>query len=138
MTNQTGIFTVQFDATPSVSPLDSVMALSSGAQTAYNGFACLARFSTTGNIDARNGGSYVADNVIPYSANVTYTFRLAVDVPAHTYSVYVTEAGGAEQTVGTDFAFRTEQNTVTNLDHWSVTVDATSAGTNTVCNFRFP
>ena len=135
-TNQTGTFSVQFEGTPAVAPLDTVMALSSGAQTAYSGFACLVRFNVDGNIDARNGGAYEAAAEIPYSANVKYTFRLVINIPAHTYSAFVTPAGEAEQTIGTDFAFRTDQNTVVNLDHWGVTVDAASAGTNTVCNFK--
>jgi len=116
--------------------LDAIMALSSGAQTAYSGFACLVRFNATGYIDARNGGAYEAVSVIPYSPDVTYTFRLVVNIPTHTYSVFVTPAGDVEQTVATDFAFRTEQASVARLDHWGVTVDAASAGTNTVCNFK--
>jgi hypothetical protein len=47
----------------------------------------------------------------------------------------VTPAGGSEQTVGTNFAFRTEQNTVTSLDHWGALVSSTSSGTLKVCNF---
>ena len=138
MTNQTGTFQVEFEATPSEAPIDSVMALSSGAGGAFTSFACLARFwETESIIQARNGGDYSADNVIPYEANVKYKFRMDVNIPAHTYSVYVTSAGGAEQTVGKDFAFRTDQSTVTNLDNWAVIVDSTSGtGTNTVCNFK--
>jgi parallel beta-helix repeat protein len=132
---QTGSFTAEFDATPTASPIDSVVGLSRGAQTAYAGFATLARFSPTGNIDARNGGAYAATSTIPYSANVTYHFRLVVNVPAHTYSVFVTPAGGAERTVGTNFAFRTEQNTVTTLDWWGTVVNASTPGSTTVCNF---
>jgi hypothetical protein len=126
LADQTGTFSVEFEATPSESPIDSVMALSSGPQTTYPGFACLARFSTTGNIDARNGGAYAADNEIPYSANLKYKFRLVMDIAAHTYSIFVTSPDGIEQTVGTDFAFRAEQNTVANLNNWGVTVDAAS------------
>ena len=143
MADQTGTFTVEFDATPTLVPIDSVMALSAGAGTAFSSFGCLARFyqgdsnttpPTAPRIDARNGSGYAADNVIPYSANVTYHFRMVVNIPAHTYSVYVTLAGGTELTVGSNYAFRTEQNTVTHLDHWGVIVDV-AAGTNTVCNF---
>src|SRR5262245_61354645 len=57
---QTGSFTAEFDATPSASPIDSVVGMSRGAQTAYTGFATLARFNPSGNIDARNGGAYAA------------------------------------------------------------------------------
>src|SRR5215470_10095370 len=132
---QTGSFTAEFDATPSASPIDSVVGPSLGAQTAYTGFAVLARFSPTGNIDARNGGAYAAASTIPFSANVTYHFRLVVNVPAHTYSVFVRPAGGSELTVGTNFAFRTEQNTVTSLDWWGTVVNASTPGSTTVCNF---
>jgi endo-1,4-beta-D-glucanase Y len=133
--SQNGAVTAEFDATPSVSPINSVIGLSRGAQNAYAGFGALARFNPSGAIDARNGGAYAAASTIPYSANVSYHFRLVVNVPAHTYSVYVTPAGGAELTVGTNFAFRTEQNTVTSLDWWGVYVNSTPVGSTTVCNF---
>ncbi|HKQ72657.1 MAG TPA: polysaccharide lyase 6 family protein [Blastocatellia bacterium] len=132
---QTGTFTAEFDATPTASPIDSVVGLSRGAQTAYTGFATLARFNPTGSIDARNGGAYAAASNIPYSANVTYHFRMAVNAPARTYSVFVRPAGGSELTVGTNFAFRTEQNTVTSLDWWGTVVNASTPGSTTVCNF---
>jgi chondroitinase B-like protein len=132
---QTGSFTAEFDAAPSASPIDSVVGLSQGAQTAYAGFAVLARFNPSGNIDARNGGAYAAASTIPYSANVTYHFRLVVNLPAHNYSIFVTPAGGTERTVGTNFAFRTEQNAVIGLDWWGTVVNASTPGTTTVCNF---
>jgi len=72
---------------------------------------------------------------IPFSANVSYHFRLAINVTSHTYSIFVTPAGGSEITIGLNFAFRTEQNTVTSLDHWGSLVNATPGGTLTVCNF---
>lgn len=132
---QGGTFTAEFDATPSATPFNSVVGLSRGVQTDYPGFGVLVRFNPSGNIDARNGGAYAAASTIPFSANVTYHFRLAVNVPAHTYSIFVRSGGGAEQTVGTNFAFRTEQNTVTGLDWWGVNVNASTAGTTSVCNF---
>src|SRR6266498_4498244 len=114
---QTGSFTAEFDATPSARPIDSVVGLSRGAQTAYTGFAVLARFNPSGNIDARNGGAYAAASTIPYSANVTYHFRLVVNVPAHTYSVFVRPAGGSELTVGSNFAFRDRKRRRLNSSH---------------------
>jgi hypothetical protein len=131
---QTGTFTAEFEATPEAAPIDSVIGLSSGSSTAFNGFGVLVRFNPSGNIDARNGGAYTAANTIPYSANVSYKFRVVVNIPAHTYSVFVTPQGGAEQTVATDFAFRTEQNTVVNLNNWAVTV-ASATGSISVCDF---
>jgi hypothetical protein len=134
-TSQSGTFTAEFDATPLTAPTDTVVGLSLGAQTAYAGFATLARFNLSGAIDARNGGVYAAASTIPYSANVTYHFRLVVNVPAHTYSIFVRPAGGPEMTVGTNFAFRTEQNTVTSLNSWGVFVNTSATGSSRVCNF---
>ena len=57
-----------------------------------------------------------------------------VNIPAQTYSVYVTEAGGTEQLVGMDFAFRPTAGTPKNLNNWGAIDD--SQGSATVCNFR--
>src|SRR5882757_6249972 len=135
MTSQTGTFTATFDATPTASPTNSVVGLSNGAQTAYANFACLVRFNTTGSIDARNGGAYAAASTIPYSAGVSYHFRLAVNIGAQTYSIFVTPSGGSELTVGTNYAFRISATT---LNWYGVFVDAAAsggAGSVTVCNF---
>ena len=129
-----GSFTAVFDATPSVSGQSSAVGVSKGAQTAFTGFANIVAFATSGVIQARNGGGYF-NSTIQYSGGTSYHFRLAINVTAHTYSVFVTPAGGSEQTVGTNFAFRTEQNTVTSLDHWGALVNSTSSGTLKVCNF---
>jgi hypothetical protein len=97
--------------------------------------AGIARFNTSGKIDARNGGAYAAATSVAYSAGVSYHFRLVVNVAAHTYSIYVTPAGGTENTIGTNYAFRTEQNGVTNLADWSAYVDSASSGSLMACNF---
>jgi len=130
--NQTGTFTTEFDATPTASPINGVVGLSHNAQTDYTGFAVLARFNPSGNIDARNGGAYAAAATIPYASGVTYHFRVVVNVPAHTYSIFVRAPGGTERTVGSNFAFRTEQNTVTSLNSWGTFA---SAGSSTACSF---
>jgi len=132
--SHTGSFTATFDATPSVSGQSSAVGFSQGAQTAYSGFANIVAFAASGVIQARNGSSYV-NSTVSYSGGVSYHFRLVINVTAHTYSIFVTPAGGSEQTVGSNFAFRTEQNTVTGLDHWGSLVNATPGGTLKVCNF---
>ncbi len=124
---QTGSFTAEFDAQSSVSPANAVAGLSSGAATAYTSIACMVRFNTTGTIDARNGGTFTT-GTIPFSAGVTYHFRLAVNVATHTYSAFVTAPGGSEQTIGTNLAFRTEQAAVTSLSHANFNVNATPGG----------
>jgi len=134
---QTGTFTARFDATPSINniPGSGHVAFSNGAQTAFTGFANIIRFSSTGSIDARNGGAYAASNNIIYSAGVTYHFRVVVNVASRTYSIFVTPDGGTEQTVGSNFAFRSEQSGVTSLNNWGVFTGAGS-GSIQVCNVQ--
>ena len=131
-TSQNGSFTATFDATPNGAGLDAATGLSSGPAAAYTDMAVILRFNTGNTIDARNGGAYAAANSIPYTAGTSYHFRVVVDVSSHTYSAYVTPAGSAEQTIGTGFAFRTEQAAVTSLANWTLTA---ITGSHTVCNF---
>ena len=124
---QSGTFTAQWDATPLAAGIDGVVGLSNGQQTSFPGFACLVRFNSNNKIDARDGGTYRAASVIPYAPGTSYHFRLSVNVPAHTYSVYVTPSGGTEQAVGLNYAFRTEQSAVGSLNYYGVIVDSTGA-----------
>ena len=133
-TSQSTAFTAEWDATPSAANIDAVMALSNGAQTSVTAFACLTRFHTTGMIEARDGGTYNSASPISYTANTTYHFRLVVNVPSHTYSIYVTPAGVSEQLVGLNYAFRTEQSTVSALNNQGLIVD-TATGSARLCNF---
>lgn len=132
--SQSAAFTAEWDATPSSAGMDAVMGLSNGAQTTFAGFACLIRFNASGTIDARDGGAYHAASSITYAANTTYHFRLVVNVSTHTYSIYVTPAGASEQSVGVNYAFRTEQATVGSLNNYGLIVDSV-AGSARLCNF---
>ncbi len=132
---QSDAFTALFDVVPSLSPIDGVVSLSAGAQTTYTGLATIVRFNTSGFIDARNGGAYTALSGIPFSAGVTYHVRMVIDVSTHTYSVYVTPAGGSEVPVGVNYAFRTEQAAITTLDTWNAAVNNVPGGSITVSNF---
>ncbi len=129
---QSGIFSVQFDASVSLSPSNVTLSLCSGSQTAYTGLACMVRFNNVGNIDARNGGAFAAASSIPFSAGTNYHFRMDVNVPAHTYSIYVTPAGGSLTLVGSNYAFRSEQAGVASLNTFNIDVNATPGGTTTV------
>jgi unsaturated chondroitin disaccharide hydrolase len=98
----------------------------------YTGLAVSVRLNPSGNIDARNAGAYAAASTIPYAANVQYRFRIAVNVGAHTYSAFVAPPGGAEQLLGMNYAFRTEQSTVQRLNAWSFQA---GNGQGTLCDF---
>ncbi len=132
---QAGTFTAEFDATPSVSPFNSVIGHSNNAAAGYVDTATAVRFNTTGTIDARNGAGYGAASSIPFAAGTKYHFRLVVNVPAHTYSAYVTPSGGSELTIGTNFAFRTEHAAVTQLNNLAANVDAGVTGSTTLAGF---
>ena len=128
---QTGTFTTEWDASPSTALNNTNIGLSLGAQTAFTGLAVAARFNPTGQIDARNGGAFVAASTINYAAGVKYHFRAVVNVPANTYSIYVTPQGEPELTIGTNYAFRSEQAGIKSIDHW----DAISeVGLVQICN----
>jgi hypothetical protein len=58
-----------------------------------------------------------------------------VNVPAHTYSAYVTPAGGTEQTIGTGLAFRSNYATATSLNNLRGAVDG---GSIQICPVTLP
>ena len=129
--SQSGKFSIEFDATPNAAGMDGVTGLSNGPADAYTDLAAIVRFYTNNFIDARNGGSYSASASIPYTPGVTYHFRLVVDILAHRYTAYVKPAGQAEQLLASNFAFRTEQAAVSQLNHVGV---RRQSGSHTVCN----
>jgi len=82
-------------------------------------------FYTDGLIKARDGAAYTAGTVA-YTGGATYHVRMVIDLASHTYSAYATPAGGSEQVIGANLAFRNGQETVTALDDWTVSADAGS------------
>ena len=130
MLSPDGTFDVSFDATPSAGNVDAVTGLSAAAALAYSDLAVTARFNSSGSIDAINGGGYAAANTVPYAGGSTYHFRAAVNVPSHTYSLYVTPPGKPETPVALNYAFRTGQGAVTALSNWAVTA---ASGSHQTC-----
>jgi hypothetical protein len=128
---QTGQFTATYDATPNQNTMDGVIGFSLNAATGYSSLATITRFATTGMIDVRNAGAYSADVAVPYAAGLTYHFRLLVNLTTKTYTVYVTPPGGAELKLANNYAFRSEQSTVSNLNDWSLNA---AIGSQSVCN----
>jgi hypothetical protein len=129
---ETSPFFAQFDTTPNVANMDGVTGLSSGPALYYGDLAAIVRFSPTGFLDARDGGTYRADTVVPYSPGLTYHYRLLVYPATHLYTIYVTPPGSAETILGANFHFRSEQSATSSLSHWSLYADIPS---HTVCGF---
>ena len=130
--SQNGTFTASFDATPNQNNADIVIGLSQSAASSYASLATIIRFGTTGTIDVRNGGTYGAAATVAYIAGSTYHVREVVNIPAHTYSVYVKPPGGAETLLASNYAFRTEQAAVTSLANYA---KIGSPGDATIANF---
>ncbi|WP_193210594.1 chitobiase/beta-hexosaminidase C-terminal domain-containing protein [Luteolibacter marinus] len=114
---QTGAFTISWNAMPDANQIDGVMGLSLGAASGYDDLACIVRFASSGFIDVRNGGSYQALATVPYGAGTMYHFELSVDLAAKKYSVKVTPNGGSAVQIAQNYSFRTQQSTVSSLDH---------------------
>ena len=132
---QESFLSIQFDATPSGSSVDTVVGVSTAAATSFNEIAAAVRFNPDGIIDARDGGAYrpFIQNLQPfpeyrYTAGTTYHFVLLIDVLSHTYNVALS---GAE--VLHDLAFRTQQASVASLGNLVLESDA-DAGTITRCS----
>ena len=135
MPNQTGKFTVHVSASASVAPSNGIVALSMGPQNTFSGYSVAIRFNTTGTIDAINGAGYSAASTVNYTQNTRYQFRITVDVAAHSYSVFVTPAGGSEATLGSNYGFRTGTTGVTGLNSWAVVMQSMATGTLQACGF---
>lgn len=128
--NESTTFTATYTATPSANDINTVVGLTDGPQSAYTSLAAIARFNPSGFIDAYNGSSgYQAANSIPYTGGTMYGFEFVVNVPAQTYTVYVTPAGGATTLVGRNYAFRTVASTLNNLSLFA------AVGSDSVCSF---
>jgi hypothetical protein len=129
---ETGMFRLEFDATPASTGIDGVMGLSSGVAGDYTNLAAMVRLNSTGTIDARSGGAYTAAAAIPYSAGTSYHFILDVNLTAHTYNAWVV-VNGAQAVIGTNLAFRTEQAAVSSLSNLAA---VTTLGSQTICNVK--
>ncbi len=132
---QTGTFVAQFDVVPGGANMNGVVGLSNGPAASYANLAAIVQFNPDGTLKARNGSAYAAANVIPYQASVSYRVRLEVNVATRTYNAYVTPAGGTQVTLGSNYAFRTEQNGVTQLTNYAYTTESCAL---TVSNFSLP
>ena len=81
---------------------------------AYTTMSVIVRFSNNNIIEARNGAAYAAATNVAYTANTAYHFRLVINTTTDKYDIYVRANGGAEQTIGSQYAFRTAVTSLAN------------------------
>jgi hypothetical protein len=91
-------------------------------------------FSPAGFIQAANGDGLIPSN-LPYTAGQTYHFRLTEDLPAATYSVFVTPPGATEIPLGTNLMVPGDQRGEMTLTGWGLLVNGPDGSTLSVCNF---
>ena len=128
-----GPFTLEFAAAVEGREQDVLFGFANGPVERYSDLAGIVRFNPAGKVDARNGGSYVADNQVPYTPFSMRQFRMDVDPAAHRYTVKSVSPAGVV-TIGEDFAFRSEQATTSSFDHLALIADAGGIG---VCDMLF-
>jgi hypothetical protein len=136
ITEQTGTFNIEFTATPSGNNIDAVVGLANGPATRWTSLAAIVRFNPDGFIDARNGSAYAAVQSWRYGAGVPYYIRIEVDIRRHTYSAWASfEQGsyGSWNQIAANYAFRTEQASVTKLNMFSGFVNTTTGGELYIC-----
>ena len=128
-------FTATFVATPSSSSLDASLGFIDPASNRESALNSLIKFSPAGLIQVRDGEAFIP--TIPYAAGRTYQFRLIGNLPAATYSVFVTQPGAAEIPLATDLQFPSDQRGATTLGGWGLLTNAPDNATLSVCNTPF-
>jgi hypothetical protein len=134
---QSGTFVLDFNVYTFSSISDEVMGLVKGTATGYSSLAANIRFNNEWVVDVRKGSAYAAEAHMFYGGHWLH-YRMAVNVPAHTYSVWGWDQSTSRRPVvklATDFPFRTERQSVTSLDGLAHFVDpgAQYQTTNTIC-----
>jgi len=132
-------FTATFDATPSISAIDATLGFFSPAPGLHPPLSQFIHFSPAGFIQAANGDMLIPSNV-RYAAGQRNHFRLTENLPAATYSLFVTAPGAAEIPLGTNLQVPGDQRGVTTLAGWGLQingllVNAPDGATLSVCNF---
>lgn len=112
---QTGTFTASFNMRPGALNIDALTGFSPASASAFGGVAAVVRFAPSGVVDARNGSAYQAANPLTYQAGVVYRVQMTINVTSRTYSATVTAPGGSPVTIANNYAFRSEQASVTSL-----------------------
>ena len=127
-------FTATFSVTASSSAIDAALGPFAPASSNPSSLSRLINFSPDGVIQVRNGDSFVSSGV-SYAAGKTLRFRLVENLPATTYSLFVTHPVGAEIPLATGLQVPSDQRGATMLGGWGQLVKAPDGATLTVCNF---
>jgi hypothetical protein len=125
-------FTATFSVTPS-SSMDAALGFFAPASSNPR-LSTVIDFSPAGVIRVRSGDSLVSSGV-SYTAGETLQFRLVENLPATTYSLFVTFPGAAEVPLATNLQVPSDQRGATTLGGWGQHVNTPDSATLSVCNF---
>ncbi|HEY2233327.1 MAG TPA: hypothetical protein VGK01_07600 [Candidatus Angelobacter sp.] len=123
-----------FSVTPSSSAMAAALGFFAPASSKQPTLSSLIAFTPGGFIHVRNGDSFVSSTV-PYTAGETLQFRLVENLPAATYSLFVTRPGAAEIALATNLQVPSNQRGTTTLGGWGQLVTAPDNATLSLCNF---
>jgi hypothetical protein len=108
-------FTVVFDAVADAPSDLAYIGLSATPVSDPGRLAAAIRFNESGNIDALDGKGFSAQEKFTYAAKTRYHIRMAVDLPAHSYTVFVAPDGQTEKLLASHVAFAPSQADVRTL-----------------------
>ncbi|MEN8157587.1 MAG: sugar-binding protein [Bacteroidota bacterium] len=114
LTPQADTFTIIFDVTPSVAPLNGGVGVSGSDVAGWGDMGAIIGFTPDGIIRARNGAAYQQLEVMNYEATKAYHVVMTVDVPGQKYSATITPDGGSEVVMAYEFGFRAAADPVNN------------------------
>lgn len=127
-------FTATFDATPSTGSMNASLGFFSPTLGPHPPLSQFIHFSPAGFIQAANGDALIR-STLSYAAGQTYRFRLTENLPAATYSVFVTPPGATEIPLGTNLQVPPDQRGAATLNGWGLQINGPDPATLSVCNF---
>ncbi|HEX6276402.1 MAG TPA: hypothetical protein VFZ53_25350 [Polyangiaceae bacterium] len=131
---QTGKFAARMGLVAHEAPIDAVAGLSNGPASAFTDLAAIVRLNPSGFVDARNGGSYMAENVYQYRADSPLEIHALVDIPNRIYDLWLAFDDDSRIQIARGYRFRTEQSAAVRLDNWAAIV-ASPSGSFDACFF---
>jgi hypothetical protein len=114
--------------------MDASLGFFTPASSGQPSLSSLINFGPAGVIQIRDGDAF-SPSTVPYSAGQTYQFRLVENLPATTYSIFVTPLGAAEIPLGTNLQVPSAQRGMTTLTGWGIQINTPEGATLSVCDF---
>ena len=109
--------TTEFDVTPSTSAVDGMVGTSEGWAAAAEASGDNGSLHTGGKIQALDANTYKSVSVVSYTGGTKYHVRMTISFTDKKYSAFVKVGAGAEQTLATNYRFRSAQSTETKQDN---------------------